>query len=66
MTSCYANFREILARFELGERSIVANSTSSCRFRFCRKEAPGSPTGSLGHAELRAERDVLAVPSNCP
>jgi len=47
-------------RFELDERSIVANSTSSSLFRFCRKEAPGS----LGHVELRAD-DVLAVLSNC-
>jgi urea carboxylase-associated protein 1 len=67
--SCYANFREILARFELDERSIVGNVNFFM-------SVPVLPDGSAGVAdgislpgsyiELRAERDVLAVLSNCP
>ena len=67
--SCYANFREILARFKLDERSIVGNVNFFM-------SVPVLPDGSAGFAdgvsqpgsyvELRAERDVLAVLSNCP
>jgi uncharacterized protein len=67
--SCYANFREILARFKLDERSIVGNVNFFM-------SVPILPDGSAGvadgvsqpgsYVELRAERDVLAVLSNCP
>src|SRR6516164_1990761 len=67
--SCYANFREILARFGLDERSIVGNVNFFM-------SVPVLPNGSAGvadgvsqpgsYVELRAERDVLAVLSNCP
>jgi urea carboxylase-associated protein 1 len=67
--SCYANFCEILARFGLDERSIV------CNVNFF-MSVPVLPDGSAGiadgisqpgsYVELRAERDVLAVLSNCP
>jgi len=67
--SCYANFRKILARFGLGEESIVGNVNFFM-------SVPVLPDGAAGVAdgvsqpgscvELRAERDVLAVLSNCP
>jgi uncharacterized protein len=67
--SCYANFREILSRFGIDERSIVGNVNFFM-------SVPVLPDGSAGVAdgasppgssvELRAERDVLAVLSNCP
>jgi urea carboxylase-associated protein 1 len=67
--SCYANFREILARFGLDERAIVGNLNFFM-------SVPVLPDGSAGvadgvslpgsYVELRAERDVLAVLSNCP
>jgi len=67
--SCYATFREILAQFGLDERSIVPNINFFM-------SVPVMPDGSAGVADgvsrpgsqvaLRAERDVLAVLSNCP
>jgi uncharacterized protein len=67
--SCYANFREILARFGLDERSIVSNLNFFM-------SVPVLPDGTAGIAEgvslpgsyvdLRAERSVIAVLSNCP
>lgn len=67
--SCYANFGEILARFGLDERSIVGNVNFFM-------SVPVLPGGTAGIAEgvslpgsyvdLRAERDVIAVLSNCP
>jgi len=67
--SCYANFSEILARFGLDERSIV------CNVNFF-MSVPILPDGSAGiadgvsqpgsYVDLRAERDVIAVLSNCP
>jgi urea carboxylase-associated protein 1 len=67
--SCYANFREILARFGLDERSIV------CNVNFF-MSVPILPDGSAGiadgvsqpgsYVDLRAERDVIAALSNCP
>jgi uncharacterized protein len=67
--NCYANFREVLASFELDECSIVGNINFFM-------SVPVLPDGSAGVAdgvsqpgssvELRAERDVLAVLSNCP
>jgi urea carboxylase-associated protein 1 len=66
--SCYANFRDILARFGLDERAIVSNLNFFM-------SVPVLPDGSAGVTdgvsspgslvELRAERDVLAVLSNC-
>ena len=67
--NCYANFREVLARFGLDERAIVANVNFFM-------SVPVLPDGSAGiadgasapgsHVDLRAERDVIAVLSNCP
>ncbi|HVH78745.1 MAG TPA: DUF1989 domain-containing protein [Stellaceae bacterium] len=67
--SCYANFQEILRQFGLDERSIVSNVNFFM-------SVPVLPDGSAGvvdgvsaagsYVELRAERDVLAVLSNCP
>jgi uncharacterized protein len=67
--SCYTNFREVLAGFGLDERSIVGNVNFLM-------SVPVLPDGSAGiangisqpgsYVELRAERDVLAVLSNCP
>ena len=67
--SCYANFREILAQFGLDERSIVTNVNFFMSVPVLPDGSAGvadgvSPPGSL--VELRAERDVLAVLSNCP
>ena len=67
--SCYANFREILARFGLDERAIVGNVNFFM-------SVPILPDGSAGiangvsqpgsYVDLRAERDIIAVLSNCP
>lgn len=67
--SCYANFREILTQFGLDERSIVTNVNFFMSVPVLPDGSAGvadgvSPPGSL--VELRAERDVLAVLSNCP
>jgi urea carboxylase-associated protein 1 len=67
--SCYDNFKTILVRFGLDERSIVGNVNFFMN-------VPIRPDGGAGiadesvrsghYVELRAERDVLAVLSNCP
>ena len=67
--NCYANFREILGRFGLDERSIVSNVNFFMSVPVLPDGGAGvadgiSPPGSL--VELRAERDVIAVLSNCP
>ena len=67
--NCYANFREILGRFGLDERSIVSNVNFFMSVPVLSDGGAGvaggiSPPGSL--VELRAERDVIAVLSNCP
>ena len=67
--SCYANFREILPQFGLDELSIVGNVNFFMSVPVLPDGSAGvadgvSPPGSL--VELRAERDVLAVLSNCP
>jgi urea carboxylase-associated protein 1 len=67
--SCYANFAEILGRFGLDRTAIVANVNF---FMNVPVEGDGrlaivdgiSVPGSF--VELHAERDVLAVLSNCP
>ena len=67
--SCYANFREILARFGLDERSIVSNVNFFMSVPVLPDGSAGiadgvSPPGS--HVDLQAQRDVIAVLSNCP
>jgi urea carboxylase-associated protein 1 len=67
--SCYANFLEILQTFGLGRNEIVGNVNF---FMYVPVERDGrmaivdgiSKPGS--YVDLRAERDVLAVLSNCP
>ena len=67
--NCYDNFLAILAKFGLGQSSIVSNINF---FMYVPVEADGtmgikdgiSKPGS--HVDLRAERDVIAVLSNCP
>jgi urea carboxylase-associated protein 1 len=67
--SCYANFLEILGQFGLGRNEIVGNVNF---FMYVPIEPDGrmaiadgiSKPGS--YVDLRAERDVLAVLSNCP
>jgi len=67
--NCYANFLEILGRFGLDRTAIVGNVNF---FMYVPVERDGSMAivdgrsrpGSL--VDLRAERDVLAVLSNCP
>jgi urea carboxylase-associated protein 1 len=67
--NCYANFLEILGSFGLGRNEIVGNINF---FMYVPIERDGrmaivdglSKPGSF--VELRAERDVLAVLSNCP
>lgn len=67
--SCYSNFETVLATFGLDRSAIVSN----INFFMC---VPVEPDGSAGvatselqpggYVELRAERDVIAVLSNCP
>lgn len=67
--NCYDNFREALSWFGLDERSIVPNINFFMSVPINADGSAGvaadaSPPGSM--VELRAERDVLAVLSNCP
>jgi uncharacterized protein len=67
--NCYANFLEILGKFGLGRNEIVANINFFMR-------VPVDPDGRVAivdgiskagsYVDLRAERDALAVLSNCP
>src|SRR5277367_1513503 len=67
--SCYSNFETILSRFGMGRSAIVSN----INFFMC---VPVESDGSAGvatsalqpgsYVELRAERNVIAVLSNCP
>jgi uncharacterized protein len=67
--NCYANFLEILGKFELGHNEIVSNVNF---FMYVPIERDGSMAIVDGlskpgsYVELRAECDVLAVLSNCP
>jgi uncharacterized protein len=67
--SCFDNFTEILARFGLDRTYIVSNINF---FMAVPIDAAGSALNVFGysqpgnHVDLRAERDVLAVLSNCP
>ena len=67
--SCYSNFETILATFGLGRSAIVSNinffmcvpvEADGCAGVATIERQPGS------YVELRAERDVIAVLSNCP
>jgi uncharacterized protein len=67
--SCYANFQEILAQFGLDKSAIVSNVNFFMQVPVMSDGSAGvashvSPPGSA--VDLRAERDVLAVLSNCP
>jgi uncharacterized protein len=67
--NCYDNFAEILRDFGLGESAIVANINFFMQVPLAGQgpvevAADVSPPG--GHVTLRAERDTLAVLSNCP
>jgi uncharacterized protein len=67
--SCYANFREILGGFGLDERAIVGNVNFFMSVPVLPDGSAGITNGISqpgGCVELRAERDVLAVLSNCP
>ena len=67
--SCYSNFQTILASFGLDRTAIVSNVNFFM-------SVPVDPDGRAGvatseplpgsYVELRAERDVIAVLSNCP
>jgi len=67
--SCFANFTEALAQFGLDRTSIVSNVNF---FMAVPIDDAGSALNVFGHSQpgayvdLRAERDVLAVLSNCP
>lgn len=67
--NCYANFREILARFGLNERSIVCNVNFFMSVPILHDGSAGIADGVSqpgSYVDLRAERDVIAVLSNCP
>jgi uncharacterized protein len=67
--SCFANFTEVLAQFGLNRSYIVSNVNF---FMAVPIDETGSALNVFGHSQpgnyvdLRAERDVLAVLSNCP
>lgn len=67
--SCFANFTEALGQFGLDRTYIVSNINF---FMSVPVAADGEAVNVLGHSkagnyvDLRAERDVLAVLSNCP
>ena len=67
--SCFDNFTEALAGFGLDRTAIVSNVNF---FMSVPVDVAGGVLNVLGHSkpgnyvDLRAERDVLAVLSNCP
>jgi uncharacterized protein len=67
--SCFANFTEALGQFGLDRTYIVGNVNF---FMSVPVAADGGAVNVYGHSkpgghvDLRAERDVLAVLSNCP
>ena len=67
--SCFANLVEILGRFKLGRGFVVGNVNF---FMSVPVAGDGALVADDGHSkprnyvDLRAERDVLAVLSNCP
>ncbi len=67
--SCYSNFAGALAEHGLGEDAIVANVNWFMSVPILADGSAGVAQSELkpnSHVSLRAERDVLAVLSNCP
>ena len=67
--SCYANFEAELARHGMGKDAIVSNVNWFMSVPVLEDGAAGIARAELlpnSHVSLRAERDVLAVLSNCP
>jgi hypothetical protein len=67
--SCYSNFETILAAFGLGREAIVPNINWFMSVPVLDDGSAGVATAELkplSHVTLRAERNVLAVLSNCP
>ena len=67
--SCYSNFETILASFGLGRDSIVPNINWFMSVPVLEDGSAGIATAAVkpgSHVALLAERDVLAVLSNCP
>ncbi len=67
--SCYTNFEMILKRYDLDRSAIVANVNWFMSVPVLADGSAGVAAAALkpgSHVALRAERDVLAVLSNCP
>ena len=67
--SCYSNFEVVLSSFGLDRTSIVANINFFMSVPVEADGKAGVATSLLrpgSYVELRAERDVIAVLSNCP
>jgi urea carboxylase-associated protein 1 len=67
--SCFDNFVEVLARFGLDRSAIVGNVNFFMSVPVAADGAAVNVTGHSkagNHVDLRAERDVIAVLSNCP
>ena len=67
--SCYSNFEAILATFGLDRSAIVSNVNFFMSVPVEPDGRAGVATSALlpgSYVELRAERDVIAVLSNCP
>ncbi len=67
--SCYSNFEIILATFGLDRSAIVSNVNFFMSVPIAQDGHAGVATAALrpgSYVELRAERDVIAVLSNCP
>ena len=67
--SCYDNFRKALAEHGLGDEAIVANINWFMSVPVLEDGSAGVARAELkpnGRVALRAEREVLAVLSNCP
>jgi urea carboxylase-associated protein 1 len=67
--SCYTNFETILAPFGLGRESIVPNINWFMSVPVLADGSAGVAAAELkpgSFVTLKAERDVLAVLSNCP
>jgi urea carboxylase-associated protein 1 len=67
--SCYSNFESILKRYDLDRSAIVPNVNWFMSVPVLDDGSAGVAAAALkpgSHVALRAERDVLAVLSNCP
>ena len=67
--SCFGNFVEALAQFGLDRSYIVTNVNFFMSVPVAADSAAGNVYGhsaAANYVDLRAERDVLAVLSNCP